>query len=105
MSAPAVSPEEQLKELAQVLNVDSSFALHRPRLRPQDDEETLYVKWRKLLLYRQMKANRILVETEGDRRADYLYAREQLLSSQFPARNRTRRPTDGYDIICPLILA
>jgi hypothetical protein len=95
--AAAGSSEEKLKSLEQVLNVDASFAAHRPHLRPQDDEETLYAKWRKLLLYRQMTANRILVNTEGDRRADYLFAREQLLSTRFPARNRSRRPQEGYD--------
>lgn len=43
-----------------------------------------------------MKANRILADVEGDRRADYLFAREHLLSAKFPARNRTRKQTDSY---------
>lgn len=102
MAAPS-SNEERLQSLAQVISTDDSFAPHRPHLRVQDDEETLYVKWRKLLLYRQMKNNRIMASTEGDRRAEYLYAREHLLSAKFPTRNRSRMPTEGYVAARPLL--
>lgn len=90
------STEPRMNALQQVLATDASFSSHRPHLRAQDDEETLYVKWRTLLLYRQMKANRIVVDAEGDRRADYLFDREYILSNRFPSRNRSRRPQEGY---------
>lgn len=96
MTAVSTS-DPRLLQLEQVLNIDSSFSPHRPHLTSQDDEETLYVKWRKILLYRQLKANKILHNEPGDRRTDYLIAREKILSSKFPSRNRTRRPNDGYD--------
>lgn len=93
-----MTSDPKLLELQQILNVDSNFSSYRPHLKLHDDEETLYVKWRKYLLFKQFQNNKILYNVIGDRRTDYLYFREILLSSKFPLRNRTRKIQEGFVI-------
>lgn len=93
-----------------VIQVDESFSPFRS---PNDGKESLYMKWRKALLYNKMKNKEFIcnvckmnysistllnnlsminqIKDVKDRRINYLFARELLLSLKFPLRNKSKQ--------------
>jgi WD40 repeat protein len=89
--------------LRQTIAQDLSFVPYRPNILANAHKEnqifdSYYLKYRIYFLSCKAQNKELIFQSKGDRRSEYLYYRELILSKKYPERNQSNRPTKEDEV-------